>query len=181
VKKMKTIIAPLAAIAVLGLGAGAASAASPAYCALYAKEFARHAAFDSQGALPPELIHDRAYHKCLNLDDEPVLPTAYTDPTTDGGRFVLDQGSADSGLDDTFAAEPAVDEQVAEEPKAEQTAALESDPQPARKRTGTWSGSGYAMWSPEWEAWCSEHFPKSFDPATGTIIPYKTGVRSECR
>jgi hypothetical protein len=173
---MKTIIAPLAALALVGLGAGTASAASPAYCALYATEFARHAAFDSQGSLPPELIHDRAYHKCLNLDDEPVLPTAYTDPMTDGGRFVLDQGSADTGGDDTFAAEP-----VADEPKVQETAALESDPQPTEKRTGKWSGSGYAMWSPEWKAWCAEHFPKSFEPATGTIIPYKTGVRSECR
>jgi hypothetical protein len=179
---MKTIIAPLAAIAVLALGAGAASAASPAYCALYAKEFARHAAFDSQGSLPPDLIHDRAYHKCLNLDDEPVLPTAYTDPATDGGRFVLDEGSADTALNDSFAAEePVADEPVADEPKVEQIAALEADPQPVEKRTGKWTGSGYAMWSPEWKAWCAEHFPKSFNPATGTIIPYKTGVRSECR
>jgi len=173
---MKTIVAPLAAIAAVGFGVGAASAASPAYCALYAKEYVKHAAIDSQGSLPPTLIHDRAYHKCLNLDDEPMLPTAYMDPTTDGigGPFVVEEGDADVG--DTV-----VDEQTTEEPQVGETAALEADPEPVKKSTSKWNGSGYAMWSPEWKAWCAEHFPKSFDPTTGTIIPYKTGVQTECR
>jgi hypothetical protein len=174
---MKSFVAPLAAVAVLGLGIGAASAASPAYCALYAKEYVRHAAVDSQGSVPSTLIHDRAYHKCLNLDDEPLLPTAYTDPQTDGigGPFVMEEGSTDAG--NLNAAEA-----TTEEPAIGETAALESDPQPAKakRRAGGWSGSGFAMWSPEWKAWCAEHFPNSFDPETGTIVPYDTGVRTAC-
>jgi hypothetical protein len=175
---MKTIIAPLAALAALGLSVSTASAASPAYCALYAKEFLKHAAVDSQGSLPPTLIHDRAYHKCLNLDDEPLLPTAYSDPTIDGvgGPFAVEEGSAEIVVDN-----PTVEATAVKASVVETTAALEADPAPVRKRTGKWSGSGFAMWSPEWKSWCAEHFPKSFDPATGTIIPLKTGKRTECR
>jgi hypothetical protein len=46
---------------------------------------------DSQGSIPPSRIHDRAYHKCLNMDDEPLLPTAFADPGTGGtgGPFAL--------------------------------------------------------------------------------------------
>jgi hypothetical protein len=38
---MRTIIAPLAGVAALTCGAGTALAASPVYCALYAKEFVK--------------------------------------------------------------------------------------------------------------------------------------------
>jgi hypothetical protein len=37
------------------------------------------------------------------------------------------------------------------------------------------------MGSAEWKNWCAQHFPKSFDPKTGTIIPLKTGKRTLCR
>ena len=163
---MRTIITPLAGLAALTSAAGAAWAASPVYCALYAKEFVKHAAVESQGSVPPSRIHDRAYHKCLNMDDEPLLPTAYAEPASDGtaGPFSLVEGADDP------AAGASRDSEV------EGTAA--SDPEPAPDGAPS---SGHAMWSPEWRAWCSEHFPNSFDPKTGTIVPYKTRVRTVCR
>jgi hypothetical protein len=48
-------------------------------------------------------------------------------------------------------------------------------------RSGKWSGSGLPVGSPEWKAWCQEHFPNSFDPETGTIVPNSTGVRTACK
>jgi hypothetical protein len=173
---MRTIIAPLAGLAVLSCGAGTAWAASPTYCALYAKEFVKHAAVDSQGSIPPSRLRDRAYHKCLNMDDEPLLPTAYADPGNDGtgGPFAL--------VEKAYA--PAADERggdTAAKPAIEDTAAVQPEPAPIMAQKNTQTRSGRAMWSPEWRAWCSQHFPNSFDPKTGTIVPYKTGVRTICR
>lgn len=164
---MRTIIAPFAGLAVLTSQAGAAWAASPVYCALYAKEFVKHAAVESQGSIPPMRIHDRAYHKCLNMDDEPLLPTAYADPGSEGadGLFSFVEG----------ANEPTE--------KATKRSAVETSAAPGPELPPDSSGrsSGYAMGSPEWRAWCSQHFPNSFDPKTGTVVPYKTGVRTICR
>jgi hypothetical protein len=166
------------------LGAGTASAASPIYCALYAKEYAKHAAAESQGSLSPERVHDRAYYKCLNMDDEPMLPTAYAEPEGGGvgGPFVEEEGSAAS-FGEAETDTPSVDATAIDEAIVQETAVLEADPPPAKsaKRSGKWSGSGLAMGSPEWKSWCARHFPKSFDPKTGTIIPLKTGKRTVCR
>jgi hypothetical protein len=164
---MRTIIVPLAGLAALASAAGATWAASPVYCALYAKEFVKHAAVESQGSIPTSRIHDRAYYKCLNMDDEPLLPTAYADPGSEavGGPFSLVEGSN----------EPL--ENAAKESAVEAAAASAAEVSPA----GPGPKSGQAMWSPEWRAWCSQHFPNSFDPKTGTVVPYKTGVRTTCR
>lgn len=162
---MRTIIVPLAGLAVLTSAAWAARAASPVYCALYAKEFVKHAAVQSQGSIPPKRIHDRAYHKCLNMDDEPLLPTAYADPGSGetAGPFSLVEGSK----------EPAEN--------TGKDAAVEAAVAPGPEPDNSGPNSGHAMWSPEWRAWCSQHFPNSFDPKTGTVVPYKTGVRVTCR
>jgi hypothetical protein len=74
-----------------------------------------------------------------------------------------------------------VDATAIDETIVEQTAALEPDEPVVRKRSGKRRGSGFAMWSPEWKNWCAQHFPKSFDPKTGTIIPLNTGKRTLCR
>lgn len=161
--KMRTFILPVASLAALSFGAGAALAASPTYCALYAREFVKHARIDSQEAVSTDRTHDRAYHKCLNMDDEPILPTAYFDAETDGvgGPFVADEGAGDSGT----------------------MAAAEPDPQPVKQKESSrkWRGSGLPAGSPELRAWCEEHFPNSYDPDTGTVLPYDTGVRTKCR
>jgi len=162
---MRTIFGSLAWAAVLTCGVGSAIAASPTYCALYAKEFVKHAAVDSQGSVPASRIHDRAYHKCLNMDDEPLLPTAYADPGNDGsgGPFALIEGSYQpgDGEADSAAAGSAFEGAV--------------EPGEAAPR------SGHAMWAPEWRAWCSRRFPNSFDAETGTVVPYETRVKTVCR
>jgi len=165
---MRTILGPLTCAAVLTYGAGLAMAASPTYCALYAKEFVKHAAIDSQGSVPASRIHDRAYHKCLNMDDEPLLPTAYVDPGNDrsGAPFAAIEEAYQTG-------DGAPQGDAGPEPSFETTAALEPEEGAPR--------SGHAMGSPEWRAWCSRRFPNSFDPETGTVVPYKTGVRTVCR
>jgi hypothetical protein len=178
---MSRIIGPLAGLGLVMLGTGAASAASPVYCALYAKEYAKQAAAESQGSLSPERVHDRAYYKCLNMDDEPVLPTAYAEPEGGvGGPFVEEEGSTAPFLEEMEADKPAVDATAINETIVQQTAALEPD-QPVRQRTGKRRGSGFAMWSPEWKNWCAQHFPRSFDAKTGTIIPLNSGKRTLCR
>lgn len=172
--ELKTFIAPLMGLAVLIFGGGAALAASPTYCALYAKEFVKHATGDSQGPVPTDRTHDRAYHKCLNMDDEPVLPTAYFDADADadgvGGPFVADEGSIDSGTGDGDLGGGTM-------------AAAEPDPRPVKlqKSSGKWRGVGLPAGSPELRAWCEEHYPNSYDPDTGTVVPYDTGVRTACR
>ena len=181
---MKTMIAPLTALALFGL-AGSASAASPAYCALYAKEYARQATADSQGSLSPTHVHDRAYSKCLNMDDEPPLPSAYVDPQQDGigGPFVEEgdgSGTPDVTTDVTMQQDVVLEPEDGAEP-IEQTASIEAA-QPARsKRSGARSGSGFTPGSAEWKNWCQEHFPNSFDPETGTIVPSATGKRTACK
>jgi hypothetical protein len=134
-------------------------AASPAYCALFAKEFTRYATVESQGSIRSAHVHDRAYHKCLNLDDEPLLPTAYADPGgTSREPFAAIEGS--------FAPDEAA-------PEAQQQLSEHDGDSQVQ--------SGHAIGSREWRAWCSAHFPNSFDPETGTVVPHATGVRTMCR
>jgi hypothetical protein len=181
---MKILLAPFAALALFGL-AGTASAASPSYCALYAKEYARFAVSDSQGSVSETHVHDRAYSKCLNMDDEPPLPTAYVDPAEDGigGPFVpVEEGSVGEGPDVAVETpDMAVDAPAVPQENLEKTTWNEMAVPTKPKRTGKWSGSGLPAGSPEWQAWCQEHFPNSFDPATGTVVPSATGVRTACK
>ena len=72
---MKVSYALLPALGVMLL-ADAAHAAAPAYCALYAREYANQftrAAGQPAGA--EQRIQDEAYYKCLNMDQEPELPS----------------------------------------------------------------------------------------------------------
>lgn len=173
---MQKIIGPLTGLAALICGGGSAWAASPAYCALYANEFVKHAALDSQSSVPLSQIHDREYYKCLNMDDEPLLPAAHADAGNDASN-------------DTFMAiEGAVDPNGVQVSKDRNPSATVDDtasfaPEPAAIKTygKNWRGSGYPMWSQEWRAWCAQHFPNSFDTKTGTVVPYETGVRTICR
>lgn len=162
--------------------AGSALAASPDYCAVYAIEFAKQVS-PNEGKLSAELIHDRLYHKCLNMDEDPPLPNAYAEARPDGVGKSLVEGSESPAaiLDDAEA--PTVDATAIDEAIVKRTAAIEGDhpKMPAKQQSqGRWRGSGYAMGSPEWKNWCAEHFPNSFDPKTGTVMPYKTEVREPC-
>ncbi len=169
---MKRVFALFAGLGLLAWATGSAVAAPPDYCAVFAKEYAEKALADIEGTLSAGQVRDRLYHKCLNMDEEPALPTAYAEPQ---------KALADSILKDATADTPTVDVTAIDEAMVKRTAAIEDDRRPTgTRRTGKWRGSGYAMGSPEWRNWCAEHFPNSFDPETGTIMPYESGVREPC-
>jgi hypothetical protein len=204
---MKTITTPLAALASLALGAGAASAASPAYCVLYAKEFAERAAASGTARIPPERVLQRAYHICLNTDDEPVVPTHYADPMIGdtGGPFVAE---TEEPTDGTATVQEIEGKKPAGTAPVEERAMLAPEPQPEQKNVATtpttplarlvgrvWNlkdpaspsasssllgGSGLTMWTPEWKDWCKKRFPNSFDPRTGTVSTDLSGRRIKC-
>ncbi len=66
-------------------GAQGALAASPAYCALYSREYAIDTVQPTAASAMFQSIQDQAYYRCLNLDEDPALPqrSAYfgADPT----------------------------------------------------------------------------------------------------
>lgn len=170
---MSSIISPLAGfglttIAIMAYGTEAASAASPAYCALYAREYAHQftePATPHSGAT--QRLQDEAYYRCLNMDEEPALPATsayfgadFEDGLPGGGSF------------------PTVSEGDASE---EEIVAPAEDPPPVvakRKRTAANSaprrrgrGSGFDPWTPEWIDWCTAHY-RSFNPETGYVLTY---------
>jgi len=182
---MRLTILPIAGFALLTAGVTAALAASPAYCELYAREYVRYTEAESEASSSSDLAQSRAYHKCLNMDDEPILPTASVDAGEAGvgeggvgGPFVAFSPSSDPTIDHTLGADTTPDEAVAEPANDVEMAAQSA---PTDNRTDERRGSGLEAWSPEWRAWCADHFPNSFDPQTGTIVPYETGVRTMCR
>lgn len=73
---MRSLIVPLAVLGALATAGGSALAAPPAYCALYAREYANQFA-EAAGEKPDSepKIQDEAYYRCLNMDQEPQMPT----------------------------------------------------------------------------------------------------------
>src|SRR5438477_4010175 len=55
---------------------GPAQAAAPAYCALYAREYAKETVQDVAAFGMRQSVEDQAYYRCLNQDDDPPLPRA---------------------------------------------------------------------------------------------------------
>lgn len=161
--------------------AGPTSAASPDYCAVYARETARQVISKDESQLASDLVYDRLYHKCLNMDEEPALPAAYAETQASGSAAAADDGAITSILEDAATGSPTVDATAIDESVVKRTAAIESGKTttPAR-RTGRWRGSGFATGSSQWRDWCAEHFPNSFDPQTGTILPYGKDEREPC-
>ena len=183
---MKSMIAPLAALAVLA-AAGAAMAAPPAYCALYAREYANQFAL-AAGEQPDSepKIQDEAYYRCLNMDQEPEMPStsAYFGTSVDTGAEGAQGGplepvpSAPAPAADTAAAPAAGAEAVAPAaapPAKPPTKTADSTPS-AHSYTG-----GKKPWTPEWLAACRKYFPNSFDEKDGTILPHGSNKRVLCR
>jgi hypothetical protein len=147
-----------------------ASAASPAYCALYAREYAAARVGSpsvEDSALARMRVEDQAYYRCLNLDDEPEFPTTSSYFGTDdldqaiGGPFEeIAEGDADPG-DEPDTAPPAVIAQPAK-PKPQQTASTSGG------KKGP-ASSGLTVWSDEWLVWCKAHY-KSFNATTGMVV-----------
>ena len=136
------MLAPLAGLGLIVLTIDSAASASPDYCAVYAKEFAEQALSATKDDLNADLVHDRLYHKCLNMDEEPALPTAYTETGSgDVGRLLADDGqSAASILEDATAEAPTVDATVIDEAIVKRTAATEDDPLYSRFAYSTSTG-----------------------------------------
>lgn len=173
-------------------GVDGALAASPAYCALYAREYASArvdmtAGDQAEGAR--QRVEDQAYYRCLNLDDEPEFPTtsAYfgtedTDQAIGGPFEAISEGDADVG-DST---------PIDTDPNATAAAGTPADPAPVVKpkpkptqvaASGGSSGkgpasSGLTPWSDEWLAWCKAHY-KSFNATTGMVVTL-SGDRRMC-
>ena len=170
--------ASICALVFLAPWVGTAEAASPAYCALYAREYTAQFATGStaDAAMASEYrILDQAYYQCLNMDVEPEFPDTsvyFGETPADvlgggiGGPYEgIAQGDASAGDETAPAAAAPV------KPKPTRTAS-------ASRRSGR--GSGLELWSPEWGAWCTAHFPNSFDPKDGTVKPYGQ-VRRLCK
>lgn len=169
---MKSTMVNLAGAAVCGcvplfFGANGALAASPAYCALYAREYTAQFATGSSAdaAIASEYkIQEQAYYQCLNLDVEPEFPESsvyHGEKPADvlgngvGGPY---EAVAEG---DTGPVEP----EVTVEPEA-------TTPEPTETVLRSSRGSGLEPFTPEWEAWCKEHFPNSFDTVSGLVRPF---------
>jgi hypothetical protein len=159
------------------IGAGAASAASPAYCALYAREYTAQFTTGSSAdaaAASEYRIQEQTYYQCLNMDIEPAFPesSVYAGASVEdilvGFAGPIDaMGEGDATADDLI--EPPAEEVVASPPK----------PKPARVASSRSGASGREQGSAEWVAWCKKHFPNSFDEASGTVKPFD-GPRRTC-
>ncbi len=172
---MRLLAVPIAAIAIaIAAAATPSPAASPQYCAFYAREYALQFSFGAEEAQTEREILDQAYYRCLNQDEEPALPehSAYSGSELDAGQGETPpaaQGDADYDEADAVDEDEAIAE-AAEEPA--RTVALV-------QRETKISRSGLEAWTSKWRTWCQKHFPNSFDPQTGYVTPYE-GERGFC-
>ncbi len=160
---------PVAVALFLASSTGQGLAASPEYCAVYARASADPDGVAAASADDTETIqraHDKAYFECLNLDDEPKLPAEIVDRVSEADGV----GEGDiSEADET----PVIKKTV-KTPTPRKTASAEKP-----RKTKTWSGSGYDAWTPEWTTWCRAHY-KSFNPETGEYLSFE-GDRKMCK
>ena len=177
---MTSIIAPLTVlglftIAIVAVGTGTAFAASPAYCALYAREYATQF---SDGSGTNQRIQDQAYYRCLNLDEDPEFPvtSAYFGATA--GDIISDSNSASGSLPIVEEGDTSVDEIAV--PADDPPVAKVKPTRVAAKGTSRSGhrGSGLEAWTPEWTEWCTAHY-KSFNPETGFVRSY-SGRKKLC-
>jgi len=176
--------------------AGPARAASPQYCAFYAREYVRQFDLGKTQAAAVIEIGDKAYYRCLNLDTAPTLPelSAYAGSALDGidlaepllaqgdGAFEEDVGEPSDGGPVIDVVAPATIRSDVETASADVRAPIEEPaaPSPAPNAAAAASPplesrSGLTPWSPEWRSWCEKHFPNSFDPETGSVIAFEGG------
>jgi hypothetical protein len=174
----------IAALTLSGLGllatGTAASAASPAYCALYAREFAASKisapiAGDAAGAV--QRVQDQAYYRCLNQDEDPAFPetSAYFGAEIDQiYGDTIEQGDAAGAIPDqpvTAADAVATTGTAGGDPGA--AAAPAAQAKPIRTATAASGrkkgGSGLEQWSDEWVSWCKDHY-RSFNETTGMVL-----------
>jgi hypothetical protein len=172
-------------ILLLLAGTGPAAAASPAYCALYAREYATSrigAPVTTEDAGALQRVEDQAYYRCLNQDEAPQFPatSAYFgaplqditgEGTGDGGPFQALQIHP-KGKPAAHAAQPAGN--AAATPAQQVADGVAVPPAPIASAKGGHGAPG----SPEWVSWCKAHY-RSFDEATGNVLTL-SGVKKAC-
>jgi len=173
---MKKLLISLTGLGLTALAAGAASAASPAYCALYAREYANQVV--QPGAAPgmQVSVQDQAYYRCLNQDEDPVLPvsSAYFGADVEAIGVADPAAAGESIAEDVPIGEGDVSgDDVAIAPTYE-------EPAPAVKKKPRRPSGGLVAWSPEWVDKCKMYYPNSFDPEDGTVLPYSATKRQLC-
>jgi hypothetical protein len=166
---MKALTVSLAGLGLAALATDMASAASPAYCALYAREYANQMVQEGAPAGMTVSVQDQAYYRCLNQDEGPALPAASAYFGTDIGGpedsvATISQGDASEGDEVPVSADSG--------PKPKAVAAAAS--------SSTTRRGNLPNWSPEWVAKCKKYYPNSFDPKTGTVLPYHASSRRMC-
>jgi hypothetical protein len=178
--KLAVSLAALGAASLLNHGA---IAASPAYCALYAREYAIETVQPGAAAGMLQSVQDQAYYRCLNQDEDPPLPktSAYAGaPVEKTATLEAIAKPADAARTaDTAKTGVTIPAETAPAPKPRPTVVAQAGPTPGAKN-GRNRGSGLTPWTQAWASWCQKHFPNSFDPKTGTILPYDTQKREFC-
>lgn len=178
-RKLAALLGIAAPVVLCATTIDVASAASPAYCALYSREYAISRIGpegNANAASALQRVQDQAYYRCLNQDEDPEFPTtsAYfgaavediTGETADVGGPFQDVGEGDAS---------AGDETIVEPPK------VVSKPKPKPKKLaaqGSGKGSGLTPWTDEWVTWCKAHY-RSFNATTGFVLTL-SGERKLC-
>jgi len=181
---MRPIVLLLAGFGALA-AQSTAEAASPAYCALYAREYANQ--FSNAIGKPEgseSRIQDEAYYRCLNQDEDPAMPatSAYFGTEVDAGNVggpleEVPVGEGDATPPDEL--DTVEEAKAAGEPQPEPAAEPAETKKVVKVRPGYTSGAEAG--SAEWLAWCKSKFPNSFDAKTGTILPYGSKTRQPCK
>jgi hypothetical protein len=164
---------------------GPALAASPAYCALYAREYASSrigAPVTTEDASALQRVEDQAYYRCLNQDEAPQFPTTsayFGQPLED----IAGEGTGPGGPFQALQIHPKA--KAAAPAHASATAAGSAadagtevaDVVTPPASISTRGGHG-AQGTPQWVAWCHAHY-RSFDEKTGFVLTL-TGVKKVC-
>jgi len=177
------LASPILLLLVAGpLVSSPALAASPAYCALYAREYATSrigAPVTSEDASAVQRVEDQAYYRCLNQDEAPQFPTtsAYFGQQLED---IADEGTGQGGPFQALEIHPKA-KAAAAKVRAGKSANAEgtqvADLATTSAPISTWANHG-APGSPQWVSWCKAHY-KSFDEATGNVLTL-SGVRKAC-
>ena len=178
----------LASPILLTLAAGSlvsspALAASPAYCALYAREYATSrigAPVTSEDASAVQRVEDQAYYRCLNQDEAPQFPTTsayFGQPLED----IAGEGTGQGGPFQALQIHPKVKAATATPAKMRSSAGTDgtqvADLATPSAPVSTWASHG-APGTPQWASWCKAHY-RSFDAATGNVLTL-SGVKKAC-
>jgi len=183
------------------LGGGAALAASPAYCALYAREYASArigTPVTTEDSSALQRVEDQAYYRCLNQDEAPQFPTtsAYFgaplqditgDGDSGGGPFQALQlhqtrkVTADAASSDTGGGTSVTTATQAAASTATAGTSGNSASPPTRLAdlASPVAGKGHgAPGTPAWAAWCHAHY-RSFDEKSGMVLTF-SGDKKQC-